>query len=120
MRGRSIKTVAGEIHHEACQSGSAFAAHGVALVGHGTGADLFGLERLLDFLEVCQQSKIVAALVDGGGGDRQAGKNLRIHQARVGLPAYWPAAIRWPAELCCKVSLQRFDLGGVATQEAQI
>ena len=96
---------------------NAFAAHRVALVGHGARADLVLLERFLDLLEMAEQTDIVAHLrgrLGDAGEDRQ---DEVVELARVGLAAHRHGTgeahhLRHPG-------IERLDLGMVAVKQLQ-
>ena len=62
-------------HDVAGQGADALAAHGVALVGHGGGADLVLLKGLLHLLHVAQQAQVRGELVGGLGDAGQGGEH---------------------------------------------
>jgi hypothetical protein len=68
LRGGGVVGVADEVHDEAREAADALAAHGVALVGHGGGADLLVLEGLVDLLAVAEEADVGGDLVEDGGG----------------------------------------------------
>ena len=72
-------------HHEPGQRADALGAHRVALVGHRRGADLLGLERLLQLALVGQQPQVRAEPVGALADARQRGEHLGVDLARVGL-----------------------------------
>jgi len=69
----------------ASQGASTLAAHGVTLVSHCGASDLILLERLLDLLQVGQETDIGGNLVDGGTERGHGHQDIDINLARVGL-----------------------------------
>ena len=63
----------------------ALGAHGIALVRHRGRPDLRRLERLLDLLQVCEETEVRRELVRGRteGGERR--EDVDVDLARVGL-----------------------------------
>ena len=103
------------IHHQvAAQSADALTAHGVALVGHGRGTDLILLERLLHFLEVCQQADVGRHLHGRLAQTRHGGQDVVVHLAAVRLAA--DRHDLGKAHLGADVGLDGLDLGGVAVE----
>ena len=99
------------------QGSDALAAHGVALVGHGRGADLAALKRLVHLLEVGQQpdvaGKLRCALCDAG----QHLQHLKVHLARIGLAADGVRAGK--AHLLADLLLERDDFLLVAVKQGE-
>ena len=99
------------------QGGDAFAAHGVALVGHGRGANLAALKRLIHLLEVGQQpdvaGKLRRALRDAG----QHLQHLKVHLARIGLTADGVRAGK--AHLLADLPLKRDDLFLITVKQGE-
>ena len=99
------------------QGGDALAAHGVALIGHGRGADLAALERLVHLFEVGQQADVAGKL---RGALRDAGQHLqhlKVHLARIGLAADGVRAGK--AHLFADLLLERDDLLLVAVKQGE-
>ena len=65
LHGVSLRGVERQVHEVAGERTDSFGAHGVALVRHCAGADLVFLERLFDFLEVCEQTDVSGEFVCG-------------------------------------------------------
>ena len=62
-------------HHVAGQGADTLAAHGVALVGHGGGADLVLFKGLLHLLQVAEQAHVGGKLAGGLGNAGQGGQH---------------------------------------------
>jgi len=71
----------------AAQGADALGAHGVALVGHRAGADLFASERLLALVERLQKPDVLRELVGALRDAAEHRKHAAVQLSRVGLPA---------------------------------
>jgi len=85
LLGGGLKRRTGERDDEARQAGGALAAHGVAFVGHGAGADLLGFERFFHLLHAGEEADIVGEAVHAGGCASESADDGCIDFARVGL-----------------------------------
>ena len=104
-------------HDVARQRADAFTAHGIALIRHGGGADLRGLERLLDLTVVLQKADIgrkPAAALRNRGQDVQ---DAAVELARVGLAAHVIEPVE--AEIGSDPAVHFVDLRAVAVKERE-
>ena len=77
--------IGGVGNHIARQRADALAPHGVALVGHRGRTDLFFLERLFDLFKGLEQTQVVRELVCRLRETGEAGEEVGVHLARIGL-----------------------------------
>ncbi len=117
LLGGGVERTRADVHEPAGQAGGPLASHRVALVGHGGGADLGGLKRLLDFLAVGQQADVVGEFVDAGADSADGEGDRDVHLAGVGLAGDGGDAVE--AELCGDHLLQFLDLEVVAVKKGQ-
>lgn len=82
---RGLESVQLENVQVARERAQALATHGVALVRHGGRADLVLLERLLDLLQVGEQTDVGGHLVDGGTERGKGAEDIGVDLTRVGL-----------------------------------
>ena len=76
----------GDQRHEVTGEGAAaLGAHGVALVGHGGGADLILLKGFFHFLEVGQQAPVGGDFMGAGGHRTEGREDIAVDLARIGL-----------------------------------
>ena len=77
LGGGRLVRIGHQVHHESCQTTGPLASHGVAFVGHGRRADLFGLEGLVHLGEgvgvVAVEDDAVVHAVPRGVDDHQLG-----------------------------------------------
>jgi hypothetical protein len=112
-RGR-MRGVLRENDEEARQRADAFAAHGIALVSHRGGTDLFFAERFFQFVFVAQETQISRHLRRGLPDRGQRVQHASVLFAGVGLSAH-ADEIR-PTEAAREVFFQRRDACGVAAE----
>ena len=93
LAGVGLGKVLGQAHDVPRQRADALAAHGVALVGHGGGADLVLAEGLFHFLQVGQEANVARHLVEGGGDARQYRQDVVVRLAGVCLAAHGDRAL---------------------------
>ena len=110
LLGRGVERHGRQAHHEARQARGPLAAHGVALVRHGARAHLVLLEGFLHLAQVREQAKVVGALVDGAGGQRERVQHHRVEAAGIGLATDGPGAVLGPAEPLAHAALERVHL----------
>ena len=91
--------------------------HGVALVGHGRGADLRRLERLFDLALVLQQSQVGRGLVGGLRDPREGVDDEVVLLARVGLARDALAAVE--ARAAGEGRVELLDLLGIPSEERE-
>lgn len=72
-------------HQVPREGANALAAHRVPLVRHRTASDLVLLERLLDLLEVCEETDVGRDLVRGRTEGREGREDVDVDFAGVGL-----------------------------------
>ena len=92
------------------QGADALAAHGVALIRHGGGTHLMGLEGLFDLLHVAQQAQV---------GGKLVGRLSRVCLAGIGLAGDRLDLVRIKAHLCGNLPVQFPDLVPVAAKQLQ-
>ena len=83
--------VHGVRHQIAAQGADAFAAHGIALIGHGGRADLAVLERLLHLPVVLQQADVVGHAIGALGDTAETVEDPAVHFPGIGLAAHGEA-----------------------------
>ena len=98
------------------QGVDALAAHGVALVGHGRGADLLRLEGLLHFLQVLEQAQVAGELGGRGGDAAEHLAHAVLQLAGGGLAGDGDGR---DAHLGAEPRLQGLHLGPVAVEQLQ-
>jgi hypothetical protein len=79
------KSVAVDGHEMPGEGANALATHGVALVGHGGGSNLVLLERLLELLEVGEETNVGGDFVGSGAERGEGAEDVNVDLARVGL-----------------------------------
>ena len=77
--GMSIGRSIGKAHDISSNRANTLGAHGVALVGHGTGSNLRLCERLLDLLQVGQETDIAAHFVRRLSHTRKDAEDVEIN-----------------------------------------
>jgi len=101
----------------ATQGADAFAAHGVALVGHGGGTDLLLLKRFFYFFHVRQQTQVSGELAGGLGDASQGVEHQHVHLTGIGLAGHGHAAVE--AHLRSDLPFQLLDFLMVALKQLQ-
>ena len=86
------------------QGADALASHGIALVGHGGGADLVLLKGLLHLLKGLEDAQVVGELAGGLGHPGQRGEHIGVGLPGIGLAADGHALGK--AHLLCHQAIQ--------------
>ena len=115
LGGGGHRGVHGIGHEVAAQGADALAAHGVAFVGHGGGADLAVLKGLLQLAVVLQQADVSGHAIGALGDGAEAAQDAAVHLAGVGLAAHGEALRK--AELGGDAAVHLVDLLLVAVEE---
>ena len=102
-------------HHVAGKGADALRAHGIALVGHGRGADLALLKRLFHLAEGLQQPQILRELVGALGDAGERAEHAAVQFARIGLAGNGKALLH--AHLAGDAPFQLVHLFAVAVEE---
>ena len=85
MYARGHERVLVNDHEVTSEGAHAFAAHRVSLVRHRTASNLVLLERLLDLLEVREETNVGRDLVCGRSERGEGSEDVDVDLARVGL-----------------------------------
>ena len=115
LAGVRLRQVVGESHHVARERADSFAAHGVAFVGHGGGADLVLAERFLHLLQVGEETDVARHLVERRGDAGERGEDVVVGLARVGLSAHGDGLLE--AHQLAHAAVQRHHLLLVAVEQ---
>ena len=116
--GRGGDSGVARVHHDVTGQGAdTLAAHGVALVGHGGGADLVLFKGLLHLLQVAEQPHVGGKLAGGLSDAGQGGHHVVVHLPGIGLAAHRDHGVK--AHLTGYLPLQLLDLLVIPLEQLQ-
>lgn len=118
LGGGGQRTVERVGEQSARQPAQPLGAHGIALVGHGRGADLVAVERLGQLADTHQQTNVAAEFVRALGDAGKRREYLAVLLSRVGLAGDREGQLE--SELLGDRTIEGFDFTVVAAEERQV